>query len=38
VEDSNKHIIENIVGQFGHLPELNEDARSEKYILKKSNV
>jgi len=31
VEDSNKHIIEEIVCQVGHLPELYEDARSEKY-------
>jgi len=29
--DSNKHIIEEIVPQVGHLPELYEDARSEKY-------
>jgi len=31
VEDSNKHIIEEIVRHIGHLPELYEDARSEKY-------
>jgi hypothetical protein len=31
VEDSNKHIIEEIVCQVGHLPELYEDARSDKY-------
>jgi hypothetical protein len=31
VEDSNKHIIEEIVRQVGHLPELYEDAGSEKY-------
>jgi len=31
VEDSNKYIIEEIVRQVGHLPELYEDARSEKY-------
>jgi len=31
VEDSNKHIIEEILLQVGHLPELYEDARSEKY-------
>jgi hypothetical protein len=31
VEDSNKHIIEEIVRQVCHLPELYEDARSEKY-------
>jgi hypothetical protein len=31
VEDSNKHIIEEIVRQFGHLPELYEEARTEKY-------
>jgi hypothetical protein len=30
-EDSNKHIIEEIVHQVGHLLELYEDARSEKY-------
>ena len=32
VEDSNKHIIEEIVCQVGHLPELYEEAQSEKYI------
>jgi len=32
VEDSNKHIIEETVRQVGHLPELYEDTRSEKYI------
>jgi hypothetical protein len=31
VEDSNKHIIEETVCQVGYLPELYEDARSEKY-------
>ena len=31
VEDSNKHIIEEIVLQVGYLPELYKDARSEKY-------
>ena len=31
VEDSNKHIIEESVRQVGHLPELYEDARSEKF-------
>ena len=31
VEDSNKHIIEEIVHQVGHLPELYEDAWSEKH-------
>jgi len=30
VEDSNKHIIEDIVHRVGRLPELYEDARSEK--------
>jgi len=30
-EDSNKHIIEEVVRQVGHLSELYEDARSEKY-------
>jgi hypothetical protein len=30
--DSNKHIIEEIVRQVGHPPELYEDAPSEKYI------
>jgi hypothetical protein len=35
-EDSNKHIVEEIVRQVGHLPELYEDARSEKiYFIKK---
>jgi len=34
VEDSNKHIIEETVRQVGHLPELYEDARSEKYLKK----
>jgi hypothetical protein len=28
---SNKYIIEEIVRQFGYLPELYEDSRSEKY-------
>jgi hypothetical protein len=31
LEDSNKHIIEEIVRKFGYLPELYEDARPEKY-------
>jgi hypothetical protein len=31
VEDSHKHIIEEIVRQVDHLPELFEDERSEKY-------
>jgi hypothetical protein len=31
VEDSNKHIIEEIVRQVGYLQELYEDARSEEY-------
>jgi len=31
VEDSNKHITEEIVRQVGYLPELYEDARSKKY-------
>ena len=31
VEDSNKHIIEEIVFQVCYLPELYEDAQSEKY-------
>ena len=31
VKDSSKHIIEEIVRQVGHLPELYEDAQSEKY-------
>jgi hypothetical protein len=30
-EGSNKHIIEETVRQVGYLPELYEDARSEKY-------
>jgi hypothetical protein len=29
VEDSNKHIREEIVDQVGHLPELYKDARSK---------
>jgi len=32
VEDSNKRIIEEIVRQIDYLPELYEDARSEKYF------
>jgi len=32
VEDSNKNIIEEIVRQVVCLPELYEDARSEKYF------
>jgi len=31
VEDSNKRIIEEIVRQVGYVPDLYEDARSEKY-------
>jgi hypothetical protein len=31
VDDSNKHNIEETVRQVGHLPELYEDARLEKY-------
>jgi hypothetical protein len=31
VEESNKHIIEEIARQVDHLPELYEDARPEKY-------
>ena len=31
VEDSNNHTIEETVHQVGFLPELYEDARSEKY-------
>jgi hypothetical protein len=31
VKDSNKHIVEETVRQVGHLQELYEDARSEKY-------
>jgi hypothetical protein len=31
VVDSNEHITGEIVRQVGHLPELYEDARSEKY-------
>jgi hypothetical protein len=30
-EDLNKHIIEEIVRQVGHLPELYDDARPEKH-------
>jgi hypothetical protein len=29
----NKHIIEEIVRQVGYLPELYENARSEKYTI-----
>jgi AAA+ ATPase superfamily predicted ATPase len=36
VEDSDKHIIEEIVRQAGYLPELYEDARSEKYKTKQN--
>jgi len=36
IEDSIKHFIEESVRQVGHLPELYEDAQSEKYIKKKS--
>jgi len=32
VEDSSKHIIEEIVHQVGYLQELYEDARSEKKL------
>jgi hypothetical protein len=32
VEDSNKRIIEKTVRQVGYLPELYENARSEKII------
>jgi hypothetical protein len=31
LEDSNKRNIEEIVREVGYLPELYEDARSEKY-------
>ena len=31
IENSNKHIIEENVRQVVYLPELYEDARSEKY-------
>jgi len=31
LEDTNKGITEEIVRQVGYLPELYEDARSEKY-------
>ena len=30
VKDLNKHIIEEIVRQVGHLPQLYEEARSKK--------
>ena len=33
VEDSNKHITEEIVRHVGYLPELYENARSENKIL-----
>jgi hypothetical protein len=38
VEDSNKRIIEETVRQVGYLPELYEDARSEKYKKKDKNI
>jgi len=38
VEDSNKHIIEETVRQVGYLPELYEDARSEKYFKKYTDM
>jgi len=34
VEDSNKPVIEEIVSQVDYLPELYEDALSEKYNIK----
>jgi hypothetical protein len=34
VDDSNKHIIEEIVRQVGYLPELYEDTRFEKYKIR----
>jgi hypothetical protein len=34
VKDSNKCIIEETVRQVGYLPELYEDAQSEKYLKK----
>jgi hypothetical protein len=30
VEDSNKHVIKEIVHQVGYLPELYKDVRSKK--------
>jgi hypothetical protein len=36
--DSNKHIIEKIVRRVGHLPELYEDGRSEKLIVKINKI
>jgi len=38
VEDSNKRVIQEIVRQAGYLPELYEDARSEKYIKKTGTI
>jgi len=38
VEDSNKRITEEIVPQVGYLPELYEDARSEKYKNRRNNT
>ena len=35
VQDLNKHIIEETMRQVGHLSELYEDARPEKYKKKK---
>jgi hypothetical protein len=37
VEDSNNHIIEEIVRQVGHLPELYEDTRAEKYKIQSTS-
>jgi hypothetical protein len=38
VENSNKHITEEIVRQGGYLPALYEDARPEKYKILNKNV
>jgi len=38
VEDSNKHIIEEIVHQVCYLPELYEDAQSEKCKKLETNI
>jgi hypothetical protein len=38
VEDSNKHIIEEIVRQVGCLPELDEDALPEKMLVRFAKI
>ena len=36
--NSNKHIVEETVRHVGYLPELYEDARSEKYKIRKHSL